>query len=260
MHQPVAVVRPALVDDAAQLAGDVLVVGRDRAALAGRQLLVRVEAVDRGIAVGADSGAVDAGAQRLAGVLNDRHAGRRGDLVDPPDLARVAEDVHRKDRPRARCDRGLDGRRIEVQRLRVDVGEHRGGVLEQRRVGGCDEREPRGHHLVAGADVQPRQAGVQPGRAAGAGDGEPAACGRGERLLEPGQHRAQRQRARAQHLQHQLLLPRVDRRAGERDGARHDHSDRLRSGRPPQPDIRGTRATAPRGRRPRRRRRAAGAR
>ena len=79
MHQPVTVVRSALVDDAAQLAGDIFVVRRDRAALAGGQLLVRVEAVDGRVSVRPHRDAVDASAQCLAGVLDNRHV--RGPLV-----------------------------------------------------------------------------------------------------------------------------------------------------------------------------------
>ena len=75
MVEPAHVRRAALV----ALGVDALlhrrVAERDHPALAGGQLLVGVEAEDRRVAAAADRGAVGVhGAERLAGVLDDRQA------------------------------------------------------------------------------------------------------------------------------------------------------------------------------------------
>ena len=69
-------------------------------------------------------------------------------------LGRVAEDVDGDERLRARRDRGLDRGRIEVERARVDVGEHRRRAFVDRAVRGRDERVGRRDHLVPGADAR----------------------------------------------------------------------------------------------------------
>ena len=150
-------------------------------ALARRELLVGVEAERGRVAAAADRGPVGvSGPERLAGVLHDREAVG----LERGHVGRVAEDVHRQQRGGAVGDRGRGGRGIEVERARVDVGEHRPGVLVEDRVGRGDERERRGHDLVAGLDADRAQPEVQRGGAGGHGarvrDAEP----RGEGLLE----------------------------------------------------------------------------
>ena len=77
-----------------------------------------------------------------------------------------------------------------------------------------------GQDLVALTPAERPDPEVQRGRAAGDGDGvldpEPG----GEVALEALDHRAQREAARAQHLEHQVLLARADLRPGERDRCR----------------------------------------
>ena len=63
-----------------------------------------------------------------------------------------------QDRRRARGDRGRRGRRVEVQRARVDVGEDRPRALVDRGVRARDERERRRDDLVAVASRRRRAA------------------------------------------------------------------------------------------------------
>ena len=221
--QPVAGVGAPLVGEAVQARGDVVVVRRDHAALARGDLLVRVEGEDRRVAVGAHDAALAARAERLGGVLDDRDAVPRGDGVELLDPARQAEDVHRHDGPGARGDRRLDGRGIEVEGRGVDVREDGLRPLVERAVGRRDERERARDHLVARAGAGEPHAEVQAGGAAGDGDGVAGADGRGERLLELAQHRAERELAGAQHLEDELLLARPQVGARERDGRLHRH-------------------------------------
>ena len=93
--------------------------------------------------------ATPGGAECLGRVLDQRQP-ERGELGE---RRRAAEEVHRHDRLRPRRDAGCDVGRIEVQRDRVDVGEHRGRARAGDRLGGRVERERRADHLVAGADA-----------------------------------------------------------------------------------------------------------
>ena len=58
-------------------------------------------------------------------VLDEREPVRIGDRAKLVELARVAEDVDREDRLRARGHGRLYRGWVDVERLRVDVGEHR---------------------------------------------------------------------------------------------------------------------------------------
>ncbi len=81
------------------------------------------------------------------------------------ELGRVAEDVDRDERLRPRRDRRLDRGRVEVEGVRVDVGEDRRRALVDRAVRRRDERVRRRDHLVARPDAGEAHAEVQPGRA-----------------------------------------------------------------------------------------------
>ena len=191
---------------------------RDHAALAGRQLLVGIEAEHRRMAAAADRRAVGVdGAERLAGVLDDRQP----EALEGRQIGGVAEDVDRQQRRRARRDRRRGRGRIEVQRARVDVGEHGPRALEDRGVRARDERERRGDDLVSVAHPGGPQREVQAGRAArdgaGVGDAEP----RGERLLEGRHARPERELPGAQDLEDRVLLGRAEHRSRERDLVGH---------------------------------------
>ena len=121
----------------------------DDPALAGRELLVRVEAEHARNAVRADRMALVLGAQGLGGILDQHQPVPVADRPDLVELARVAEHVDCHDRLRALGDRRLERGRIEVQRARVDIGEDRRRALEDEAVRRGDERERRGDHLVS---------------------------------------------------------------------------------------------------------------
>ena len=177
---------------------------RDHPALAGGQLLVGVEAEHRRVPAPADRAAVGvARAERLAGVLDDRQA---RSALERGHVGRVAEDVHRQQRRRALGHRRRGGLRVEVQRHRVDVGEHRPRALVQHGVGRGDERERARDDLVAVAHADRAQRQVQPGGAAG----DRAGVRRAERARRSAARtphaRPERELARAQHLEHRALL------------------------------------------------------
>ena len=125
--------------------GHLVVATGDEAAVAEREEVLGREEAEGG----ADARARDArGAERLRGILDQRQP-EGGELGE---RRGAAEEVHRHDRLRPRRDARGDVVGIEVERDRVDVGEHRrragAGDRLRRRV----ERERRADHLVAGAD------------------------------------------------------------------------------------------------------------
>ena len=78
------------------------------------QVLGREERERRGVAEGAAAHAAERRAEGLRRVLEQREPVPRADRAQRPHRGRVAEQVHRHDRARARRDRGLDGLRIEA--------------------------------------------------------------------------------------------------------------------------------------------------
>ena len=214
--EPVARVRAALVRERAHLRGERGVVGRDHAALPRRHLLVGVEREHRGRAGAADALAAALAADGLAGVLDDREPVLVGDRAERLHVARVAEDVHRQDPARARRDRRLDGRRVEHERVGIDVGEDGRRALVEHHVGRGHERDRRGHDLVARADARGAHEQVQAGGAARDGDGVLAAAEGRELLLEVARVGPEAEHAGAQRGEHVLLLERPD--VGPREG------------------------------------------
>ena len=77
---------------------------------------------------------------------------RVGNRLQRFPIRRMPEHIHGEDRLGVGGDRPLHRRRVDAQRERVDIGEHRSGPLEQDAVGGRDERERRGDHLITGSD------------------------------------------------------------------------------------------------------------
>ena len=160
MVEPAHVGRAALV----ALAVDArlrLGVGADhRAALARRDLLVRVEARRRrgcpraptGLPVGVN------GAERLARVLDDPEPALAGEPLERRHVGGVAEDVHGQEARRPLGHRRRGGLRVEVQRAPVDVAEDRPRLLVQHGVRRRDEAERGRDDLVARPRCPPRAA------------------------------------------------------------------------------------------------------
>jgi hypothetical protein len=135
--------------------GDLLVGGRQGAALEGGDVLGHVERVGREVAVAADRRAAPLGADRVRGVLDDMDTVLGGDLPEPIEVDRPSREVDRHYGARTRSDRGLD--RVEVDqagaaRLAVDQHRRRPAVLDG--VGRGDEGHRRHEHLVARLDVE----------------------------------------------------------------------------------------------------------
>src|SRR5439155_20578315 len=86
------------------------------AALAGRELLVRIEAEDTGRAVRADRAALVLGSERLRRVLDQHQCMPLADRPQLVELAGIAEHIDRHESFRPRRDGRLDRRRIELQR------------------------------------------------------------------------------------------------------------------------------------------------
>ena len=172
------------------------------------------------MAVRAEALALVRRAERLARVLDQHDAVTLADRDQLVVLRRVAEDVDRDERLRLRRDRGLDRRRVEVERARVDVREHRSRALVDRAVRRRDERVRRRDHLVARLDTCEAHAEMQSRRARR----DRCAVRRADRVreqrLEAGAGRPERQPARAQHLEHELLVALVDPGRAEVDPGR----------------------------------------
>ncbi len=192
--EPAHVGRAALVALGVDPLLDPRVRAHHRPALAGGDLLVRVEAEHREVPARAHGRAVRVeGAQRLAAVLHQPQAALGGQALERRQVGRVAEDVHRQQPGRALADRRGRGRRVDVERARVDVAEDGPCPLVEQAVGRGDEREGRGHDLVARLDPRRPHGQVQPRRAARDRRHRPVAESPRERVLEgwkPGPERA----------------------------------------------------------------------
>jgi len=106
----------------------------DHAALAGGELLVGVEPEHGRMATPADGRPVGVlSSERLTGVLDDREAVAGRQLLERGHVGGVAEDVDRQQRAGSLGDDGGGGLRVEVERQRVDVGEHRPRAAHTRR-------------------------------------------------------------------------------------------------------------------------------
>ena len=142
-----------------------------------------------------------------------------GDRAQLVQLARIPVDVDRDDRLRARRYGRLDRTRIHVERLRVDVGEDGDAALVHEAVRRRSERVRRRDHLVArldaGGDAEQMETGG-PGRDRGR---VRRADPRREELLEPVDHRTERQAPGTHDLDDELFLALVEERPRERDRA-----------------------------------------
>ncbi len=95
--QPGVTGRAALVAQGAHEICRLLVIGDDHPALAGGDLLVRVEGKHTVIPQGTGRAAFVGTAQSFAGILDHRQVVLFGDGVDPVIIRRLAEHIHRQD-------------------------------------------------------------------------------------------------------------------------------------------------------------------
>ena len=112
---------------------------------------------------GADAGerahapALVGGPDGLAGVLDHRHAPLAAQRQQRVEVGGMSIQVHGEDRPGARCDRRRHRFRGDVQRLWIEVREHRPRPRPHHREGGEGGGQRRRDDLVALADAQALQ-------------------------------------------------------------------------------------------------------
>ena len=94
---------------------------------------------------------------RLAAVLDDGEAVTRGDALDRRHVGRLAVEMHRHDRARARTHTLRNPIGIDRAALRVDVREHGSRAGHHDRERAVCRRERRRDHFVAGADTESAQ-------------------------------------------------------------------------------------------------------
>ena len=143
--------------------GDGVVVRGEQAALAGGDVLRRVEGEAGRRGEAAELAAAVGRLERVGGVLDHRQAER----PERVEVGRLAVEVHGEDRLRPLGDRLGDAGRVDVQRvvLHVDEDRRRAGVDDH--VRGRRPGDRGRDHLVAGADAEGDEREVQRGRAGG---------------------------------------------------------------------------------------------
>ena len=160
MVEPAHVGRAALVALGVDALLERRVAERDHPALPGRDLLVRVEAEHGRMAAAADRHAVGVDARRAPRRRPRRSAGR---AARTPAGRPGSRRCGRAAAPTcASVTAAAAAVRVEVERDRVDVGEHRPRALVDGDVGRGDERERARDDLVA---VAPRRRRAAPGAA-----------------------------------------------------------------------------------------------
>jgi hypothetical protein len=135
-----------------------VVARRDEAGVAeGAEVLARKkgEAAERADAAG--GAAAVRRANRLRGILDNRHTSGGGGGDDRIHLGGQAEQVNRKERPGARRDRRAERVGPDVVRVEIDVDEHRPRADPRDGAGAREERVRGGDDLVAGADATRHQ-------------------------------------------------------------------------------------------------------
>ena len=138
------------------------------------------------------------------------------DVEDRIEIRGCTADVHGDDRLRLLRDGRLDQLRPDVQRLRIDVDEHRPGIEVTDHFRGCRERVGSGDDFVAGAHARSLEREVQRGSAGVDGDGMRGADGRRKFTFELFRFRAAGHPARAERFRNFADLVITDIRTRER--------------------------------------------
>ena len=183
--------------------GDVVAFVAIEPALAGGDVLRRVEREARRVRDRADLAAAVARLDRVRRVLDHRDA----ELEQRVEVGRLAGEVHRQDRLRPRPDELAHVLRVDVQVALAHVGEDRRRAAWTITFAVAGHVIGRRDHLVAGPDAEREQREVQRGGARG--DGEHVLAPEvapPNALLELGRLRAGRQPARADRLGDRLDL------------------------------------------------------
>src|SRR5207342_2173829 len=117
-------------------------------------------------ALGAERALLVTRSESFARIFDQRDSARVTELAEMIQLAGIAVDVDRDDRPRSVADRGLYRCGIEIERTTVDICEDGCRPFVDRTVCGGDERVRRGDDLVPGRDASRDAEQVQSRRAA----------------------------------------------------------------------------------------------
>lgn len=131
----------------------------------GVEHLGGMKAQHRQVAVAQHTAASVLHAKGMGSVVNHLEVVVVGNFLDGLDIARVAIAVHRHDGRGLRGDGRFDLGRVEVERVRVDVGKHRFDAVPQQRMRGGDEGIRRGDDLAS--DTQSLQGSDQGNGAVG---------------------------------------------------------------------------------------------
>ena len=134
--------------------------GGHRAALAGRHDLARVEGEAGGHTERAAGRSAVAGPQGAGGVFEERHLLRHRGLQRLP-LDRAAEEVYCHDRARPRGHGSRNRARVEVERVWIDVDQHRARAAELDDVRRGREGVRRHDDLVTRSDLEREQREVE---------------------------------------------------------------------------------------------------
>jgi len=145
---------PPLVAQGAGHPGERFVVGHEHPALAGRDLLVGVEAECRRVTESAHPGPAILGAEGLARVVDDRQVVPRGEIEDTAPVGGMPEDIDDKHGTGPGSPLPLEIVRRDVVGIGFDIHEHRRGPFVQNRVDGRGESERGNEYLVTRTDSQ----------------------------------------------------------------------------------------------------------
>ena len=169
----------------ARCLGHIIVVGEDRAGVTyGTEVLSRIEAERRRVAVRAGAASPVHGSCGLRRVLEHRQAARAGEGGQLLHRRRVAEQVHRDQGSRALGEHRFDRGRGHTVSLGVDIREHRPRAGVDHGPSGGEEADPGDDHLVAGPDPERSQCDRQRLGAVGDSDAVAATDEGGELGLE----------------------------------------------------------------------------
>ena len=201
--------------EAADAVRELGIVRGEHAALARGDVLDRVER-EHHVPVLSDAFALELGAERVRGVLNEHDVVSGGDGADLVKLQHAAREMDRDDRLRARRDRRLDRVRRDHERVAVAVDEDRLRAVQGNDVRQGDPRHGGRDDLVAGLQAERTEQHLHDGRLGRHRDRVLRAGVGAESLFEFGVLRAGGDPAGTQHIGDLGNLPFLDRGLGER--------------------------------------------
>ena len=138
-------------------------IARQHPALGGGEVLGRVEAERDRVRARSDPAPAVRSGKRMGSVLEHEETVGVRQVPNGIHFRRVTRVVHRDDRLRMRRHRGGDPRRVDRERIRLDVNQHRPGAHVLDDVDGCGEGQRGRDHLVARTDAAHHERRVKRG-------------------------------------------------------------------------------------------------